>query len=118
MNSDFYSTPNLNDLTTLSVKLQYFSKHMDLVLVCGQVAVAANFFSTIEYNVIGVFFSSAGNIVFVANDYIGTESCQLQKAFVSFMISTLAVVDLCGRNLGRNAATNPPFFEGGGGGFV
>jgi hypothetical protein len=63
--------------------------------------------------VIGVFFSSAGNIVFVANDYIGTESCQLQKAFVSFMISTLAVVDLCG----RNAATNPPFFEGGGGGW-
>ena len=83
---------------------------MDLVLVCGQVAVAANFLSTIEYNVISVFFSSAGNIVCVANDYIGTESCQLQKAFVSFMISTLAV-DLCG----RNAATNPPFFEGGGG---
>ena len=45
---------------------------MDLVLVCGQVAVAANFLSTIEYNVISVFFSSAGNIVFMANDYIGT----------------------------------------------
>ena len=28
MNSDFYSTPNLNDLTTLSVKIQYFSKQL------------------------------------------------------------------------------------------